>query len=402
MAIDTLTTGEGALIPDVYGEHVAAGHLFYNSQVGPPFTMAVALGEGTWDSVPKIWYRGGELTSDLFHFHPGSQAQSITDTVQGVDSWLPGGITYNKTAYIVARPDSAATEPLEAAQLIGRYRGRIVPDFDMQGNPIGVGYSSNPARILIGLLLEGAKLPASRIDFESWYNWKVYCDTPIEWNDGTSVRQIKRFEAHLAFTGPSSPVDVLNQLTDMSASLWQDDGELIRFYPIESRSSIGTITRDDVIAGSFEHAPIDIRNQPTRLRISFRDLDNDYLAPASFVAKDEDGIDERGVIDPPGAFSLGAMYYSQAHRLAKYWLNRARSSERFELAVSGEWLALLPGDLVTLDYPPAEVHSELCHVSAIEDEGGGVDIRHLSLAPWTAQYSDQDHEVVPKELEIAV
>jgi len=41
-------------------------------------------------------------------------------------------------------------------------------------------------------------------------------------------------------------------------------------------------------------------------------------------------------------------------------------------------------------------------VSAIEDEGGGVDIRHLSLAPWTAQYSDQDHEVVPKELEIAV
>ena len=98
MAIDTLTTGEGALIPDVYGEHVAAGHLFYNSQVGPPFTMAVALGEGTWDSVPKIWYRGGELSSDLFHFHPGSQAQSITDTVQGVDSWLPGGITYNKTA----------------------------------------------------------------------------------------------------------------------------------------------------------------------------------------------------------------------------------------------------------------------------------------------------------------
>jgi len=392
MAIDSITTGEGGLIPDAYGEHIIAGHLFYSGGAVP--TLAFVLGEGVFDSVVKVWYRGGELTADEYHFHQGTQSTSMTDAVQGIDSWLPGAIPYSTTAYIVARPAGIGADDLDAAGLNGRYKCRQVPDYDADGNSTGSGYSSNPARILIGLLITGAKLTPTRIDWRSWYDWKVYCDTPIEWNDGKSVRQIKRFESHVAFTGATSPVDVLNMLTDMSATLWQDDGALIRFFPVESRSSVALLERGDIISGTFEHSPVDIRSQATRIVINFRDLDSEFLAPAIWTQKDEAGIDDRGVIDA-GTFSFGAMRYSQAQRLAKYWLRRAASSERFTFSVSGEHMAVLPGDLVTVDFAPALMTPVLCHVLAIEDSSDGADNRSLTVAPWAAFYSDQDHEPIP-------
>jgi hypothetical protein len=395
MAITNITAGDGALIPDAYGEHIIAGHLIYNG--GEPQTLAVVLGEGTWDSVVKLWYNSEPMTTDQYHFHPGTLSQSMTDPVQGLDSWLVGQSNpYSRTAYIVARPTG---EELEPSKLVGRYKCRMVPDFDNTGTPTGSNYSSNPARILIALLTQEAKLPAERIDWASWYNWKVYCDTPIGWNDGTTDRQIKRFESHVAFTGPSSAVDILNMLTDMSASFWQDDGELVHFYPVESRSSVLTFGENDYIAGTFQHTPVDMRQQPTRIIINFRDLDNDFLAPASWIYKDEPGIDHRGIIDA-GTFAFGAMHYSQAQRLAKYWFRRAAATERLSFSVTGEYMQLLPGDLVTVNFPSIFPNPILCHIQQIEDTGEGADNRRLTLAPWTATYADTDHEAIPKTVTV--
>jgi hypothetical protein len=373
-----------------------AGHLILN-RTHDPRALLVALGEGVWDAAVKVWYRGGELTDTDFNFHPGTQATSVSDTVQGVDSFFPGGLTYSTTAYVAVRLPSEETDP-DPAQLIGRYRTRLVDDYDMNGNAVGTGYSSNPARILIDILIKDGKIAPARIDWPSWYNWKVYCDTVIEWNDGKAVRQIKRFESHVAYTGPSTTVDALNMFTDMSASYWQDDGALIHFFPVESRTPVTTFSTTTIISGSFNHYLVDSRQQATRLVLNFRDLDSEFLAPASWTAKDEEGIDQRGVIDATGSFSFGAMHYSQAQRLAKYWLRRAGGSpERIELETDGSTLAILPGDLVTVDHPALPQVVD-CHVMETEDSSAGADNRRFVLSPWKPIYFDQDHEPIPATL----
>jgi hypothetical protein len=154
-----------------------------------------------------------------------------------------------------------------------------------------------------------------------------------------------------------------------------------------------------IVSSSFSHLPLDMREQPTRLSLNFRDLDSEFLAPATWTAKDELGIDERGIIEA-GTFSFGAMYYSQAQRLSKYWLRRARATDRFGIAVTGEELAVLAGDLVTLDFPQVLDVPVLCHVQTIDDVADGADNRHMSLAPWTAEYSDQDHEAIPEKIAV--
>ena len=398
MAIDVLTAGEGGILAVAYGEHVIAGHLIVN-RTSEPRAMLVALGEGVWDAAVKVWYRGGELVSTDFNFHPGAQAASLSDPVQGIDPLFPGALTYSHTAYIAVRLPSSEEDP-DPSQLIGRYRTRLVDDFDMNGLPVGTGYSSNPARQLIDIMINDGKISPARIDWASWYNWKVYCDSVIEWNDGKSVRQIKRFEAHVPFTGPSTIVDALNMYTDLTASYWQDDGATISFFPIESRSSIATLDETNIVSGSLNHYRVDARQQPTRLKLQFRDLDSEFLAPATWTAKDEDGIEQRGVIDAPGSYSFGAMYYSQAQRLAKYWLRRAGgSAERIECATSGEFIHVLPGDLVTLNHS-AFTASLTCHVMETEDEAAGADNRRYLLAPWESIYFDQDHEVIPASLTV--
>jgi hypothetical protein len=400
MAIDSLTAGEGGLLGRIYGEHVINGHLILNRTTEPRALM-IALGEGTWDGVVKLWYRGEPLQPDAFNFHPGAQSSSTTDPVQGIDEFFPGGLTYSTTAYISVRVPTTE-ESVDPGQLIGRYRCQVVPDYDMQGNLTGTTYSSNPARVLIDILINQGNITPSRIDWASWYDWKIYCDSLIEWNDGTSVRQIKRFEAHYAMTGPVDTTRALNDLTELSASFWQDDGELIYFAPVESRSPLISLDKSNIVKGSYNHAPLDVRQQPTRLTVSFRDLDSEFLVPASFPAKDEPGIDQRGVIYAPGSFQFGGMTYSQAQRLGKYWLRRSQAAERVGCRVSGDTIALLPGDLVNFTHEGFRHETRtVCHVMAIEDESASADTRRLEIAPWGEMYRDVlDQEPIPATLTV--
>jgi hypothetical protein len=395
MAIDTLTAGEGETINDAYGEHFVRGHLLEKSIT---HAFRNGLGRGVWDGVTALYYRTEPVLPANFRFYPGSQSSGLTDPVQGIDPAFPNSQTFSGTANIVYIPPEGITET-DPAELQGRYRCRQIADYDMEGNHIGVGYSSNPARIAVHQMIVEADISATRIDWASWYGWRVYCDTAIEWNDGKTVRNIKRFETHIAYTGPTTLPETLNMFTDMTASYWQDDGQFYRFFPVISRAPVATFDETNISKGTFEHSLIDIRNQPTYITINFRDLDSDYLAPAVWTHKNLEGIAQRGVIQAPGSFQFGAMYYSQAQRLAKYWLRRAADyPQRLTLETTGGEIAVLPGDLVTVAHPALNTVG-VWHVMETEDQATGADSRRFVLGgPWEAGYSDQDHEPIPATL----
>lgn len=397
MAVIVATAGEGAVLPFMTGEHIGSGHVLLN-RTNDPRALLMALGDGPWSKAKFVKYKGEDLPSAHWHFHPGTVSSGFTDPVQGRPFFFPGGLTLSRTAYLEAR--IPGTDEPDPSELIGRYETALLPDYDESGAELGISYSANPARVAAFFILKQARLAARRVDWVSWKAWRDYCDGLIEWNDGKEVRQIKRFEAHLSFSGPLPLTDALNILTDISATIWQDDGTKLLFFPPVARPSAYTFNESNIVNETLEITTVDLRQAPTRLRINFRDLRSELLAPAYWEAKLPDSIiDRRGIIDA-GALEYGPMHYSQAQRISKYRLRRLSAYPlRASFEARGDTFMLVPGDPVTMSHP-AFGDLTAGEVLEAEDLADGSGDRHFLIGlrrePF---YSDTDHEPVPELLD---
>lgn len=402
MPIDFLSAGEGGAITEACGEHIAAGFVILHKPDAPR-ALLLGLGEGPWDSARDIWYNGERLDTSAYHFHPGTPSAGVDDPVQGIDAFFPAGLTYSETAYIAIRLPDTIEEPNPSA-IVGRYKTRLLPDFNEEGQETARGYSSNPARYGAFLMLGKGKIAGSRINWPSWCAWRDACDGLIEWNDGISAspRQIRRFEAHVAFTSATGLPEALNLLTDLSAYCWQDDGEQIYFKPMWAQDVSfvfdGTGANQNIVEGSVSTFEVDVRDLPTRQIVRFRNLDSDYLAPASWAAKREPAIYQMGVRDAQ-ELSYGAMTYSQAQRLSKFYLRKAYLKKRIELRATGAAFGVLPGDKVRIIHPSVDDVEAL--VLDTEDEATSADTRRIVAAQLTEDlYFDTDHEPIPPHLQV--
>lgn len=395
MAVQIETSaGEGGALPVMIGEAIGSGRLLLN-KTDTPRALLMGLGRGPWSEAVQIYYRGDVLPAASWRFHPGTISSGFSDPVQGAPQFFPGGIPYSGMAYLEAQiPGEDDPEP---AELIGRYKTQILPDYDEAGNELGAGYSSNPARAVAWHILKQARLPSSRIDWPSWRAWRDFCDDLIPWDNGTEVKNIKRFEAHLIFRGAVRLPDLINLYTDLSATEWQDDGERLLFFHPIPRASIYTFDASTIVDSSLQITTVDLRLAPTRVIVNFRDLASEFLAPASTEEKlSASIIDQRGIIDHP-PLEFGAMHYSQAQRIGLWHLRKLSSFPvRAEFTARADSFPVLPGDPVTISHQ-ALGGSFPAAVLEATDETDGTDARRFNLAVQTdVLYRDTDHRPIPK------
>jgi hypothetical protein len=429
LVISNFVEGEGGLLAVAYGEHLVAGHLVVHLyDVGPPpssiFTVALGDGQGQrWDSVVKAWFAREELSASPdgatagYHFHPGTISTGIADALQGVDSFLPGGLAYSGVAVMnVKLPDHLAVED-RPDKLVGRYRCLWTMDYNSNGGEIGSSYSTNPARVAADrirryyeqryfndLTLAYEKF-RNRINWATWANWRDVCDELIEWNDGTTVRNIKRFEYHGAFTEDAALADILDDICGNCCSIWQDDGELINFLTPFDFVPVHNFDLSNIKEGSFSIAPRDIREIPNVITGKFRNLDDEKLTPASVEVKREDLIQRIGKV--ASTRNLANMTHSQAQRVLLRQL-------RLEAGIQGKGtpltcslrgdassLHVLPGDYVTITHPVANWTYQLCLVlaaspDAAEDSPDETDFTVQRID--SALYYDTDHAPIQAAL----
>ena len=99
---DILTASLGKPVTLAYGRHLVGGNVILKDQTDPDRTILfIALGEGEWDSVEKLYLNEKLLTeTEDFHFHPGLDGQlSSNGTLhpeglagsQKADSLTPAG-----------------------------------------------------------------------------------------------------------------------------------------------------------------------------------------------------------------------------------------------------------------------------------------------------------------------
>lgn len=421
-SIDEFVTEEGGALAVAFGEHLVAGHLILHKyQDGPPpsSVFAVALGEGVWDSAVKVWYAGEELsaspdgTTPGYHFHPGTISTGIADATQGVDSFLSTGIAYSGTAYVAIKlPEKFATED-RPDKMRGRFKCKKVLQYDVNGATDGTPvYSVNPADVAIDRLrqyflqrykteAEAAAALTARVDWQSYLDWWFYNNATISWNDGTTTRNISRFECHAVFTSDVDLASALDQICASAGAFWQDDGERIRFVPPNVTTIRHHFSESNIVSRSFSIAPRDVRERPNYVTASFRDTDDPYLTPAKVTVTRPELIAKVGKVYSERAFFN--MTFSQAQRLLERQM-RIESDNVFVCSLRGfgDSLHVLPGDYVTVSHPIPGWTYQRCLVldASVDSAEKTADEVEFTLQAIDGDlYKDTDHK--PRQAALA-
>lgn len=190
-----------------FGRHIAEGHLLWSRVEGSSPTHQVygfnRLGEGKWNAVEGVWWRGFNLASSEYHFRQGGQATSMSE----VDSWFPLDVPHSNSAALAFRTPAGEADidnvnnPPEGLSVIAQTKQ--VPNFNNSGTQTDFSYSANPAREVIELLNVYARLPnlpsvyanlaaywKSRIDWAAWKDWHDY----LQGNETVDYTTIADFE----------------------------------------------------------------------------------------------------------------------------------------------------------------------------------------------------------------
>ena len=398
MALSQLQVNGGYLAL-AYGRHIVAGTLVLHQQASEqPSVIINALGEGEWDACERLLYNGEDVAAADFHFHPGTLSTGFDDPLQGVDSFFTTGQTYNSTAYVATKlPPEIATDD-RPDKLRGIFRCLKVSDYDANGNEISYGYSANPACVAADLILKRANLSKSRINWARWKRWRDVNEELIEWNDGTTVRQIPRFECHVAFTGPTTLATALDAVCASCGAFWQDDGEQFIFIPPLDSLPLHHFTTANIMSGSVKVERRDARERPNRLIGVFRDLDNEFLQEGAPVEVNRLALqDKYGIYEGP-QLNLPNMLTSQAQRLLQRQLRLlADYPLTIHLDGFGDSFHLLPGDFCYLTHPLLGLVSAKCLVLEVIDEAAEdePDVRRFKLLHTPSPlYNDTDHTAI--------
>lgn len=363
-----------------FGKHLfTGGQLIYRKYATGNSRFAIALGDGAekgWGQIVDAYYAGQALSvspngsTEGYRFHPGTLSTGFGDTVQGADAFFADQFTASGTAYAaVLLPAAYATEdtPYKFSCVAECLK---VPDFDVIGNITGWSYSPNPARVAAyGIYvdtvnqLEKLGVPATdplvavylqrRVHWASLYRLKTICDEEISWNDGTSTRDIPRFECHLMLTGATKLMDFLQQVMATCCSFVQDDAGLLKFVtpfdamPVHHFTDGSDGLRCNVF-DTYNLQPADLNTKLRNVAATFGDTDTDLLDKSTTQWR-SDSLLQRFGEAPISERAYPNMTHSQAQRVLRWQMQLETDfTEIATVKGHGDAIHVLPGDCVTV------------------------------------------------------
>lgn len=364
--LDDFQVQEGAIPALAGGLHLIGGTLIEHDYTeGPPPVLKYGVllgegddggGEGEFDSIVTLWHAGEPLNASPdgstagYHFHPGTLSTSLGDATQGQDSFFPTGTTHSGKAWVAVR----CTEALSAEDAPQNFRAlvkcRKLYSYDVNGARLTKAYTVNGADWCAHLILNRAGLPASRVDWPSLFRLRNDCAETISWDDGASVRNIARFEAHPVFTQDADLGAALSYICAIMGAWWRDDGERISFVsPLETTIK-HHFHEGNIVLGSVNVEARELRDRPNVFTATFRDTDSEYLAEASVEVRRENLIRRFGENRVQRVFP--PMTYSEAQRLLERQARlEADNAVIATLRGKDDCYEVLPGDWVTITHP---------------------------------------------------
>jgi len=132
----------------------------------------------------EVIYAGQTIPDENVHFKPGILSRGKDDPIQGVDTFFPGGLTYNATPSLAVLLPEGIDEDADPSKLAAIVETSQVGDYDEDGNRIAINYSPNPSRVKANMLRRIGQVArlwwASYIDSRDWYNEQIEAPVSTE------------------------------------------------------------------------------------------------------------------------------------------------------------------------------------------------------------------------------
>ncbi|HEV7700483.1 MAG TPA: PA14 domain-containing protein [Pyrinomonadaceae bacterium] len=165
-----------------YGKHLVTGNLAKSSVAGSDpthvITLQQMLGRGEWNACKGLWFKGLEVKSDKYIFHPGTFSSGMSDPVQGQSAVFDTDVPHSLLAWIEAELATGVgdfdTKTSPPVGLSGIFETMVIDDHDSDGDVTDNSYSASPARETADLIIRLGNRPGSRIDWSAWCDWRDF------------------------------------------------------------------------------------------------------------------------------------------------------------------------------------------------------------------------------------
>ncbi len=419
-AVQNNTAAYNDFVPLVYGTQWTTPDVVFSRNDGNLTRMEVLLGMGTIQGVLSVLVddivipqgvNGMNMTSTgWFNLitpgtRDGHQDPNFTD---GSGNAL--GDPYGSMAYMSVVVPNRINDGTSIPSVQVLMQGLRLWQFDTSGNFLGEQFSSNPAWVLLDILMRSG-YTLEEIDTASFATAAACGDALISVDDPVGgLVQLPRFQCNFALNISQSAGQIIRSIRNGSSLYLVLNTAGLLEVRVENTFALQqptlppgsnsvnpfnggwpayefdatSIARNKDGSSSVQLSKLGAQDTPNRLSIEFQDSFNQYQQD-SLSLEDEDDADlcaqEVAVIWD----AVGISTFSQASRMLLLGLNRGISGNAcIQFQTSVKALGLSPGDLITVSYLKENLERTPFRVTKITPGNS------FRTATITAQFHDDD------------
>jgi Putative phage tail protein len=419
-AVQQNTASYNDFVPLVYGTQWTLPDVVFSRNDGNLTRMEVLLGMGRIQGVLMVLVDGVQIpqgvnglnmtASGWYNLMTVGDRNGRQDNNFTNGAGVPLGDPYGSMAYLSVVVPNRINNGTSIPNVQVLMQGLTLWQFDTDGNFVADQFSSNPAWVLLDILMR-CGYTLDDIDERSFANAAAYADELISVDDpiGGFV-DLPRFQCNFALKDSQSVGGIIRSIRNGSRlyvvlnAQGQLSARIENTFVLQQPTlppgsnafntynggwpayefDATSIARKSDGSASVKLSKLGAQDTPNRLSIEFQDSFNQYQQDSLSLA-DED--DENLVMQEVAVIwdAVGISTFSQASRMLLLGLNRSISGNAFiEFQTSVKALGLMPGDLITVTYLKENLERTPFRITKITPGNS------FRTATITAQYHDDE------------
>jgi Putative phage tail protein len=416
--VQSNTAAYNDFVPLVYGTQWTTPDVVFSRNDGNLTRMEVLLGMGRIQGVLTVLVDdivipqgvgGMNMTSTGWYnlisagTRNGTQDPNFSD---GHGNLL--GDPYGSMAYLSIVVPNRINDGTSIPEVQVLMQGLQLWQFDTSGNSLGTQFSSNPAWVLLDILMR-CGYALEQINTASFATAAAYANTLISVDDPVGgYVDLPRFQCNFALNISQSAGGIIRSIRNGSRLYLVLNTAGLLEVRVENTFALQqptlppgsnsvnpfnegwpayefdatSIARNKDGSSSVQLSKLGAQDTPNRLSIEFQDSFNQYQQD-SLSLEDEDDVNLCGQEVAVIWDAVGISTFSQASRMLLLGLNRGISGNAFiQFKTSVKALGLLPGDIITVTYLKENLERTPFRITKISP---GDSFRTATI---TAQYHD--------------